>query len=210
MRTVGRCPLGFDSVARVSQTRLAWTRLPAFPCCCPLGFGLELPAPGASIPLLAASRCDGRIRRFRRVPWSVTGGTYVVVAPRALTCGVALWVSPLRVFPTRRSLSTSELPLPSGFRHSWSFPLRCSFPLRISDVEPKGPFHREMRSRTQPATPEPRTHRRGSPAWTPREVATPGRGLRCRQLRTLEALAGGQRTVFIWRSLAIGLPGRGS
>ena len=60
------------------------------------------------------------------------------------------------------------------------------------------------------AMPEPRTHRRGSPAWTPREVATPGRGLRCRQLRTLEALAGGQRTVFIWRSLAIGLPGRGS
>ena len=50
-------------------------------------------------------------------------------------------------------------------------------------------FHREMRSRTQPATPEPRTHRRGSPAWTPREVATPGRGLRCRQLRTLAALA---------------------
>ena len=79
--------------------------------------------------------------------------------------------------------------MPSGFRHSWSFPLRCSFPLRISDVEPKGPVHREMRSRTQPATPEPRTHRRGSPAWTPREVATPGCGLRCRQLRTLAALA---------------------
>ena len=39
------------------------------------------------------------------------------------------------------------------------------------------------------ATPEPRTHRRGSPAWTPREVATPGCGLRCRQLRTLAALA---------------------
>ena len=164
LRTVNRCPLGFDSVTRVLQTRLArtrWVRLPAFLSRCPLGFGLELPAPGASrswsFPLLAASRCDGRIRRFRRVPWSVTYGRWSIVAPRALTGGVALWVSPLRVFPTRRSLSTSELPLPSGFRHSWSFPLRCSFPLRISFVEPKGPFHREMRSRTQPPTPEPRT-----------------------------------------------------
>ena len=154
LRTVNRCPLGFDSVARVLQTRLAWTRLPAFLSRCPLGFGLELPAPGAPAP------CSFPLRRSdpKIPPCAVVRDRRpVVVAPRALTCGVALWVSPLRVFPTRRSLSTSELPLPSGVRHSWSFPLRCSFPLRISFVEPKGPFHREMRSRTQPATPEPRT-----------------------------------------------------
>ena len=180
MRTVNCCPLGFDSVARVLQTRLArtrWVRLPAFLSRCPLGFGLELPAPGApaprSFPLL---RSDPKsppcaVVRDRR---------HVVVAPRALTGGVALWVSPLRVFPTRRSLSTSELPLPSGFRHSWSFPLQCSFPLRISDVEPKGPFHREMRSRTQPATPEPRTPcGRAGPAG-PHGGCEPGSGLRCR------------------------------
>ena len=79
---------------------------------------------------------------------------------------VALWVSALL-----------ELPAPLQLPAAYFFVVLIAL------------FHREMRSRTQPATPEPRTHRRGSPAWTPREVATPGCGLRCRQLRTLAALA---------------------
>ena len=102
--------------------------------------------------------------------------------------------------------------MPSGLSvHSRSFPLRCSFPL-LGLVEPKSSVCREMRSRTQPATPEPRTPRglgvTGGPRRAPRRRSWMRRGLRCRPYNT-EALAWPTDGCLLTADDSCGLAGRG-